>query len=206
MKTSSFRDARQDRRYEPHVGDMNHYVDTLNANHDNTVPYVDPDCGGSRAQVLFLLQDPGPKATRSRGGSGFLSVQNDDPTAAEMCQSLAAVGLPWGECLVWNAVPWWVNGNLRVADIRQGLPYLDTVRSLTPDLAGVGLMGGNAEKAWGEFAQRYPDHVHGLTVVPAPHPSVRGLTAGGRQTAEVGRAALRAALIELRDALPVGIA
>jgi hypothetical protein len=35
------------------------------------VPWFDPQDGGCEAQILWLLEAPGPKATRERGGRGF---------------------------------------------------------------------------------------------------------------------------------------
>jgi hypothetical protein len=47
------------------------------------VPDFDPLDGGVNAQVLFLLEKPGPMAAEDgkRAGSGFISRDNDDGTA-----------------------------------------------------------------------------------------------------------------------------
>jgi hypothetical protein len=49
------------------------------------VPEFDPLDGGVEAQVLFLFEKPGPMTAElggsKRSGSGFISRNNDDPTA-----------------------------------------------------------------------------------------------------------------------------
>ena len=48
------------------------------------VPHFDPAETGVRSQVLLLLEAPGPKTVPEWGGSGFISVDNDDPTAQNL--------------------------------------------------------------------------------------------------------------------------
>jgi len=42
-------------------------------------------CGGVDALALSISRDPGPKAGGTKG-SGFLSIENDDPSAERMGQ------------------------------------------------------------------------------------------------------------------------
>lgn len=49
------------------------------------VPNFDPLDGGVNARILFLFEKPGPMTEAGRvgrAGSGFISRNNDDPTAA----------------------------------------------------------------------------------------------------------------------------
>jgi len=55
------------------------------------VPAIAPWHGGIEARVLSVLRDPGPK-TLTVGGSGFLCIENDDPTAHRQAEMFAAVG------------------------------------------------------------------------------------------------------------------
>ena len=50
----------------------------------------DPRDGGIRAQALFLFEKPGPKAN----ASGFISRDNDDPTAENIFRFMNQAGIP----------------------------------------------------------------------------------------------------------------
>ena len=49
------------RRYVGESRPINEFVDSLSDVVRGDAPYVDPDQGGARAEVLVLLSDPGPK-------------------------------------------------------------------------------------------------------------------------------------------------
>ena len=65
------------------------------------VPYPGPAFGGVHARALVLLEAPGP-ATDIGKGSGLLSLENDDPTAA---RAYRTAGLDVARCVHWNLVP-----------------------------------------------------------------------------------------------------
>jgi hypothetical protein len=68
---------------------INRFIDELGAKGDaGQPPYVPPMCGGVDALALSVSRDPGPKAGRTQG-SGFLSIENDDPSAERMGRSYA---------------------------------------------------------------------------------------------------------------------
>jgi hypothetical protein len=50
--------------------------------------------GGINAKVLFLFAKPGPKTSQLGGGSGFISRNNDDPTAQAVFDLMNEAGLP----------------------------------------------------------------------------------------------------------------
>lgn len=45
------------------------------------MPHFDPAETGVRSRALLLLEGPGPKTVPEWGGSGFISVNDSDPTA-----------------------------------------------------------------------------------------------------------------------------
>jgi hypothetical protein len=53
-------------------------------------------------------------------------------------------------------------------------------------------MGGKAQAAWDRLLRDEPGFTR-IHRIDAPHPSIRGLTRGGRQTADVGKSVLREA-------------
>src|SRR5215211_5814233 len=81
MRDPGFRLEQERGRYAPHVRPVNELVDELRCRHGRGwMPYVAPWHGGVLARVLSVLRDPGPK-TQDGVGSGFLCIENDDPTA-----------------------------------------------------------------------------------------------------------------------------
>jgi hypothetical protein len=65
---------------------INRFIDELGAKDAaGHPPYIPPMCGGVDALALSISRDPGPRAGGIRG-SGFLSVENDDPGAERMGQ------------------------------------------------------------------------------------------------------------------------
>src|SRR5689334_1377344 len=78
-------EARADRLgqlQEPHIAPLTAFVDHLRAEAGPgaSIPYFDPWDAGIGAEILFLLEAPGPKAVKS----GFVSRNNPDETAKNM--------------------------------------------------------------------------------------------------------------------------
>jgi hypothetical protein len=59
---------------------------------DIIVPDFDPADAGVNARILLLFEAPGPKTIREWGGSGFISSDNDDQTAANAWVVRSRVG------------------------------------------------------------------------------------------------------------------
>ena len=96
-------------RYQDHVKPINELVDQLNGSEPSRwMPYVSPDFGGVRAQLLLLLKIPSPSTDNREGrpGSGLLSVTNSDGAAARTHQLLQESGLRLDQILLWNSYPW----------------------------------------------------------------------------------------------------
>ncbi len=136
-----------------------------------SVPYVDPDSGGVDARVLFILESPaGPAAM----GSGMLSADNDDETAANMWRLYEQSGLARSSALHWNAVPWYVGQDgleksVTSRDVLAGALWLNRLVDLLPQLLLVVTMGKPAQRAFATYVD-----VHGAGRVEwlaAPHPS-----------------------------------
>lgn len=132
------------------------------------IPNFDPCDGGVDARALLLLEAPGPRAV----ASSFVSRNNPDPTAKNLCDLLSGAGIARRDTLVWNIVPWYVGdgaGRIRPvnpADIRAALPYLKGLLDLLLDLEVVVLVGRKAQSA--------TKSIRALTPVPfvaTPHPS-----------------------------------
>lgn len=186
MKSSAIRDDAMRRRYEPHVAAINQLVDEFRA--EASVPYVDARYGGVSSQVLFLFETPGPRTEVANEGSGFLSPQNDDPSAKRFLQCLNDVGLDLDRVITWNASPWNLPKGEKITAQRlnEGLDPLRQLLDLLPRLRVVLTMGGNAEDSWNRLRKSSRSHVATYQVISSLHTSNRGITNGSRHTKSEG--------------------
>lgn len=153
--------------YEPHIEQLTKYVDGLKIKHpDLEFPYFDPHDGGQLADILFLLEKPGPKTSPERGGSGFISRDNNDATAEALFNFMNEAGIPRHRTVLWNTIPGW-NGTIKMtsAENKNGLIELTNLLALLPKLSTVVLVGRKAEKARPLF-ESSP-----IKVVVSAHPS-----------------------------------
>jgi hypothetical protein len=174
MADVAFRAAQWEHRFAPHMAPINSYVDRIRAK--EWAPYVAPLHGGIHARVVTILRDPGP-ATRDDLGSGFICVENDDPTAEKQGVLLASAGMEASDVLPWNAYPWYINRAPNAAELEEGVdPILDLI-DLLPNLEVVLLQGGSAKDSWRRVRRRAPNIVQerGLTVIDTYHPGRQAL-------------------------------
>jgi uracil-DNA glycosylase len=147
---------------EPHIKPLTEYLRQVNEamGVEYEMPKFDPCDGGIHARALFLLEAPGPKAV----GSAFISRNNPDPTARNMCNFLANANIPRHDTLLWNIVPWYIGdkntetGRSRIRpanrqDIVTALPYLETLIQLLSNLEIIVLAGGKAQSASKDIAK-----------------------------------------------------
>jgi len=67
------------------IAKLTAFVRALRRSHGaDRVPDFDPTEAGTNARILILLEAPGPRATKARGGSGFVSADNNDGTAGNL--------------------------------------------------------------------------------------------------------------------------
>ena len=127
----------------PHMRELAHYAAQLRTG--GFVPDFDPLDGGVDALLLILLEKPGPR-TVLPAGSGFVSMNTDDPTAKTIRRVLREAGVPRCGVVLWNVVPWW-NGTMAVttAEKRAGAAELPGLLTRLPRLRAA-VLAGNA--AW----------------------------------------------------------
>lgn len=178
MADPGFRGQQWDARFAPHIAAINSLVDALcDGDARPRPPYVAPMYGGANARILSFLRDPGPATQEvrhdGRVGSGFLCMENDDPTAERTCRLFAAAGIPALEIVPWNAYPWYINRNPKAAELEEGIGPLRKLLDLMPKLRVVMLHGGAARDSWRRFERRFPMLVadRGLVVLPTYHTS-----------------------------------
>ncbi|MFT4470847.1 uracil-DNA glycosylase [Arthrobacter sulfonylureivorans] len=180
---------------EPHVKDLNDWVRDLNrmrAGHqaaaESLVPWFDPSGGGIYARILFLLEAPGSRSSASRG-SGLISIDNNDATAAN-CFTLAhEAGLPRQAFALWNIVPWYLpdgprTQTTRLADVLEATQHLETVLGLFRQLDLVITFGAHARTGW-ELLRTRSSGIRSLDWQAVPHPSATNLNTRPENRAEI---------------------
>ena len=99
-------------RSAPAAAPLTAWVEGLIANRTKAglpaeIPMADPADAGVNAEVLLLLEAPGPMTNvkNARAGSGFIVSDNNDATAENLWRAWRAAGLK-DQALIWNIVPW----------------------------------------------------------------------------------------------------
>ncbi|MGX5872985.1 uracil-DNA glycosylase, partial [Burkholderia gladioli] len=156
---------------EPHIAPLVSYVNGLRAKHpDWEFQDFDPLDGGVEASMLFLLEKPGPMTspTGKKVGSGFISRNNDDPTAENLFTFMRTAGIERKRTVLWNVIPGW-NATIRynAAEIRRGVEELRDLLPLLPLLRTVVLVGKPAQRARRLLHSLRPD----LLIHTSAHPS-----------------------------------
>jgi Uracil DNA glycosylase superfamily len=136
---------------EPHIAPLTAYVRTLRSKYPSReFQDFDPLDGGVGADILFLLEKPGPMTspTGKRPGSGFISRNNDDPTAEAVFEFMKKAGIERKRVVQWNVIPGW-NGTIKIyaSEVREGVEELKNLLALLTRVRTVVLVGRRAERA-----------------------------------------------------------
>jgi len=158
--------------FDEHIVELTRYVEGLGARNPGwEFPYFDPLDGGPQADMLFLQEKPGPMTSPSRGGSGFISRDNDDRTAEAVFHFMKQAGIPRTRTIRWNVIPGW-NGttNTTTSELAAGIEELKNLIKLLPYARVVVLVGRKAQEAHLLLEEK------GLHVFMSAHPGpqVRG--------------------------------
>lgn len=170
-----------------------------------SVPWFDPAEGGVRGRILILGEAPGPRALGvdsprpNSKGSGFISPDNNDGTAANCWTLIHEAGIDRSDLVTWNIVPWYVGDGQRIRaanadDLREAAPALRDLLALLPDLRVVVLYGRKAAAGWAAAGMTVP-------FIEVPHPSPTNLNTRPESRAKV-LAGLRAAQRILDEPTP----
>jgi hypothetical protein len=193
MRDEAYRDAQWAQRYTGRVAAVNRFIDELGSGHEaGHPPYVPPICGGVEALALSISRDPGPKAGGIKG-SGFLSVENDDPSAERMGKFLRNAGIDYGHVLPWNAYPWYINSDPTAGQLSAGVEPLRNLIALTPRLRAVTLHGAAAAKSWKLFLRQHHGLIErrGIVWLETYHTSRRALQTPDPVERELREASIR---------------
>ncbi len=92
----------------PSAQPLREYVEELAETTGSYVPHFDPAEAGVCARVLIVHEAPGPKANPINGGSGYVAVDNNDQSAANMWAARKQSGVTHYEATHWNTVGWYL--------------------------------------------------------------------------------------------------
>jgi len=155
---------------DPHMAPLTRFVERLREHMgpEAAIPFIDPWDGGVEAEVLFLLEAPGPKARNS----GFVSMNNPDETAKNFFEISREAGIDRKRTVTWNTVPWYIGLDSKIrpansSDIAAGIESLADLLQLLPKLRAIVLVGGKAQKVESHVRDVAPQ----LRVFSSPHPS-----------------------------------
>ncbi|MFF0501307.1 hypothetical protein ACFYU5_33270 [Nocardia aobensis] len=170
MKTHGYRDGYRARIYDPHIRELNEYVDQLQARKpDQFIPHISPEFGGSEARLLLLTLSPGEQTRLDMpGGSGMLSVENGDPAAERIADALDRAAIARTDCIGWNMYPWYKPGlgeltpKVRDPYLLEGAELLIHVIARLPRLRAVFVFGHGPERGWDFFRRSYPKTARSL--------------------------------------------
>jgi uracil-DNA glycosylase len=170
MRDASVRERRKAMLHHPHIERLTSYAAKLRERGPGEVPEFDPLDGGVDARVLFLFEKPGPMTAYGgkRPGSGFISRNNDDPTAEATFDFMERAGIPRKLTVTWNLIPRW-NGTRKITgqELCEGMKCLQELIGLLPRLRAVVMVGKSAAKARPYLAEKHP----GLHLSCSAHPS-----------------------------------
>jgi hypothetical protein len=182
-------------RYTGRVERINRFIDELGAKGDaGHPPYIPPKCGGVNGLALSVSRDPGRKAGGPEG-SGFLSIENKDPTARRMRQFLGEAGIDYAQVVPWNAYPWYINSNSGPSadQLRAGIEPMRDLIGLMPLLRVVILHGSAADKGWKLFLRQNLDLIErrGIVWLSTYHTSRQALQTPDRVERDLREASIR---------------
>ncbi len=179
-RNRDFLDAKLSRIDDPHVAPLNDFVRDIRSETGGEVPWFDPAGGGVMARALVLLEAPGARSTsatgprKPAGGSGIISPDNDDQTAANSWQLYRDAGLLPSSVVIWNIVPWYIGSTSRIRaatrdDVTAAGPYLNRLLALLPEMRVVLAMGDRAREGWLRYLLTSAGPL--LPTLACPHPS-----------------------------------
>ncbi len=130
----------------PHIQSLEEWRVEYASTRSVTIPNFDPADAGDQARVLWLLDQP-PATVVAPDGTGIVSVDNPDNAAERCWHERNEAGLHDG-VLMWNMIPYCVEGKATASDKMAGIKALGPVLRLLPRLEVVILSSADVQQAW----------------------------------------------------------
>lgn len=171
LKNEENRIIRKELLSSQHMQPLTQWVANLRKQLDDSffVPDFDPLDGGINAEFLFLFEKPGPKTDSRNGGSGFISRDNNDPTAENIFKFMKDIGLNRNRTLIWNIMPIW-NKTIKFnsQERKKGTRLLEEVMGLLPNIKALILVGNSAQSS--EKWLKINNEIH---IIKSAHPGAK---------------------------------
>lgn len=171
LKNEENRIIRKELLSSQHMQPLTQWVANLRKQLDDSffVPDFDPLDGGINAEFLFLFEKPGPKTDSRNGGSGFISRDNNDPTAENIFKFMKNIGLNRNRTLIWNIMPIW-NKTIKFIsqERKKGTRLLEEVMGLLPNIKALILVGNSAQSS--EKWLKINNEIH---IIKSAHPGAK---------------------------------
>jgi hypothetical protein len=171
LKNEENRVIRRELLSSQHMQPLTEWVANLRKQLDDSffVPDFDPLDGGINAEFLFLFEKPGPKTDSRNGGSGFISRDNNDPTAENILRFMNDIGLNRNRTLIWNIMPIWDKTiKFNSQDRKKGARLLEEVMELLPNIKALILVGNSAQSS-----EKWLKIKNGIRVIKSAHPGAK---------------------------------
>ena len=150
--------------------------------HHSLFPGVD-QCGSIMRtwRPRSVRREAGP-VNLKKGGSGFRSFENDDPSAEVGAKCLENAGVHQSDVTAWNAYPWFLpdQSGVTASRIDEGIGPLGLLLDLLPEARSLVACGQVAQESWRRFARQNRRSAAGLANFETFHTSGRGITNGER--------------------------
>lgn len=145
-----------------HIQPLTAWVENLRGRYTEFhIPNFDPLDGGVNAELLLLLQDPGPRVR----DTDFVSRNNPDPTAKVVCESMSNAGILRERTALWNVMPW-AGGHVGFCEENYELILGDLTRHFQQ--LKIIVLGGKVAQRFEKCLVR-----DGIEIAKLPHPSGR---------------------------------
>ena len=159
--------SRDNEMNKPHMLPLKRYVDSLRDLHPKSyIPYFDPNDAGINAKILFLLEKPGRMTDPSNGGSGLISLDNNDDTARATKKFISDAEIDRNEIIMWNTIPSW-NGTRKItkSERDESGKLLKQLLIILKDVSVIILVGKVAQKVIKTV------DLSNYHIILSPHPS-----------------------------------
>ena len=127
---------------------LDEFIMCLRQKHSNCyVPDFDANNAKENARVLFLFEKPGRMTDPKNKGSGFISQDNNDPTARATKDFLSKAGIDRKDAIFWNCISGW-NGTRKITpeERKEAIVEITQLLRILHSLQAIIFVGKEAKK------------------------------------------------------------
>ena len=127
---------------------LDEFIMCLRQKHSNCyVPDFDANNAKENARVLFLFEKPGRMTDPKNKGSGFISQDNNDPTARATKDFLSKAGIDRKDAIFWNCISGW-NGTRKITpeERKEAKDEINELLRILVNLESIVFVGNEAKR------------------------------------------------------------